>query len=52
MEAEVQCTLESYRQKLEMIERVGEYEFRMTEGSNPHLQLEALLAQLALIGKR
>ena len=42
----------SDRQKLEMIERVGEYEFRMTEGSNPHLQLEALLAQLALIGKR
>ena len=42
----------SDRQKLEMIERVGEYEFRMTEGSNPHVQLEALLAQLALIGKK
>ena len=40
------------RQKLEMMERVGEYEFRMTEGSNPHVQLEALLAQLALIGKK
>lgn len=42
----------SDRQKLEIIERVGEYEFRMTEGSNPHVQLEALLAQLALIGKK
>ncbi len=42
----------SDRQKLEMIERVGEYEFRMTEGSNPQVQLEALLAQFALIGKK
>ena len=42
----------SDRQKLEMIERVGEYEFRLTEGSNPHVQLGALLAQLALIGKK
>lgn len=42
----------SDRQKLEMIERVGEYEFRLTEGSNPQVQLEALLAQLALIGKK
>jgi len=40
------------RQKLEMIERTGEYEFRLTEGSNPHVQLEALLAQVALIGKK
>lgn len=42
----------SDRQKLEMIERIGEYEFRMTEGSNPQIQLEALLAQVALIGKK
>lgn len=42
----------SDRQKLEMLERIGEYEFRLTEGSNPHVQLEALLAQLALIGKK
>ena len=41
----------SDRQKLEMMERVGEYEFRMTEGSNPQVQLEALLAQVALIGR-
>lgn len=39
------------RKKLAIIERVGEYEFRMTEGSNPQIQLEALLAQIALVGK-
>ena len=39
-------------QKLHMIEKVGEYEFRMTEGSNPQVQLEAMLAQFALIGKK
>ena len=42
----------SDRQKLEMMERVGEYEFRLTEGSNPQVQLEALLAQVALIGRK
>lgn len=35
-------------QKLAIIEKVGEYEFRLTEGSNPQIQLEALLAQIAL----
>lgn len=39
-------------QKLQLMERVGEYEFRMTEGSNPQVQLEAMLAQFALIGKK
>lgn len=39
-------------QKLQMIEKVGEYEFRLTEGSNPQVQLEAMLAQFALIGKK
>ena len=38
--------------KLELIERIGEYEFRLTEGSSPKIQLEALLAQIALIGKK
>ncbi len=32
-------------QKLNLIEKVGEYEFRLTEGSNARIQLEALLAQ-------
>jgi replication factor C small subunit len=39
------------RMKLSIIEKVGEYEFRLTEGSNPQIQLEALLAQIALIGR-
>jgi len=38
--------------KLSLIEKVGEYEFRLTEGSNPQIQLEALLAQIALLGKK
>ncbi len=38
--------------KLNLIERVGEYEFRLTEGSNPQVQLEAMLAQFALLGKK
>jgi replication factor C small subunit len=39
-------------QKLQLIEKVGEYEFRLTEGSNPQVQLEAMLAQFALLGKK
>src|SRR3989344_1023440 len=38
--------------KLHLIEKVGEYEFRLTEGSNPRIQLEALLAQFGLSGKK
>src|SRR3989344_3623729 len=38
--------------KLKLIEKVGEYEFRLTEGSNPRIQLEALLAQFGLSGKK
>ena len=33
--------------KLAIIEKVGEYEFRLTEGSNPQIQLDALLAQIS-----
>ncbi len=40
------------RQKLVIIEKVGEYEFRLTEGSNPQIQLESLLAQVAITGKK
>lgn len=39
------------KKKLLLIEKIGEYEFRLTEGSNAQIQLEALLAQVALIGK-
>jgi len=38
------------RQKITLLEKIGEYEFRITEGSNPRIQLESLLAQIALLG--
>ena len=36
--------------KMALIEKCGEIEFRLIEGSNAHIQLEALLAQFALEG--
>jgi replication factor C small subunit len=42
----------SDEKKLRMIEKLGEYEFRLTEGSNPQIQLEAMLAQFTLIGMK
>jgi len=38
--------------KVEMIDKCGEIEFRMTEGSDEFLQLEALLANFTLCGKK
>jgi replication factor C small subunit len=38
--------------KINLIEKTGEIEFRLTEGSNEHIQLESLLAQFALTGKK
>jgi replication factor C small subunit len=40
------------RKKVELIDKIGEYNFRMTEGANERIQLEALLAYLVLIGKK
>ena len=37
--------------KISLIEKVGEAEFRLVEGCSDKIQLEALLAQFALIGK-
>jgi replication factor C small subunit len=37
--------------KVRLIDRVGEASFRVTEGANERIQLEAFLAQLALIPK-
>ena len=37
--------------KLEIIYRIGEIEFRLVEGSNPVVQLDSLLAYLGLKGK-
>ncbi|MFH1101086.1 MAG: replication factor C small subunit [Methanobacteriota archaeon] len=39
-------------QKIKLLEKTGEIEFRITEGSNEHIQLESLLAQCALIGNK
>ena len=38
--------------KIQLIEKTGEIEFRMVEGSNQHIQLEALLAQFMLVGNK
>ncbi len=38
------------RKKMELMEKCGEAEFRMTEGSDEYLQLEAFLAKVALAG--
>jgi replication factor C small subunit len=38
--------------KLKMVEKCGEVEFRMVEGSDEYLQLEALLSSFVLVGKR
>lgn len=37
---------------LEMVTRVGETEFRIVEGADDRIQLESLLAQIGIIGKR
>lgn len=38
--------------KVRLVDRVGEYDFRMNEGADPRIQLEALLAQIMLIGRK
>ena len=38
--------------KVQLIEKCGEYEFRLSEGGNEVIQLEALLAQFLLFGKK
>ena len=40
------------RKKMELIEKCGEVEFRMTEGSDEFLQLESFLAQITLVSIR
>jgi len=37
--------------KVKLIDKCGEIEFRMTEGSDEFIQLEALLSQFVLVGK-
>jgi len=40
------------REKVRLIDRIGEIDFRMTEGANERIQLEALLAYFALFGQK
>jgi len=41
----------SGRKKVELIDKIGEYNFRLTEGANEKIQLEALLAYLVMAGE-
>ncbi len=38
------------KQKLEVMEALGEFEFRITEGASSDIQIEALLAKIAALG--
>ena len=38
------------KEKVRLADTIGEYEFRIMEGSNELIQLEALLAQFVLAG--
>jgi len=38
------------KQKIKLIDKVGEYNFRLVEGANERIQIEALLAQFAVLG--
>ncbi len=39
------------RAKADLIDKIGEYNFRVVEGANEVIQLEACLAQMAVLGK-
>jgi replication factor C small subunit len=38
--------------KVQLVEKCGEYDFRISEGGNELIQLEALLAQFLLFSKK
>ncbi|MFH0956574.1 MAG: replication factor C small subunit [Candidatus Aenigmatarchaeota archaeon] len=40
----------SDRKRLTLLEMLGEYEFRLNQGSSPEIQLEAMLAKFMLLG--
>lgn len=40
------------KEKVILVDKCGEIEFRMTEGADEYIQLEALLAQFTLIGQK
>jgi replication factor C small subunit len=37
------------QKKIELVDRLGEHEFRLVEGSNERIQLESLLAHFSLL---
>jgi len=39
------------KKKVVLMDRIGEYNFRLVEGANERIQIEAMLAQFTLIGK-
>ena len=40
------------KKKIAIIDKLAEYDFRMIEGANERIQIEAMLAQFILIGKK
>jgi replication factor C small subunit len=44
--------VEDERIKLKLVEKCGEVEFRLVEGSDEFIQLESLLASFVLMGKK
>jgi len=42
----------SEENKINLIDKTGEYDFRITEGGSALIQLEALLAQFLLFSKK
>lgn len=51
MQQEIMALSIPDKNKVKLIMACGETEFRMTEGSDEYVQLEAFLAQAAVIGK-
>jgi replication factor C small subunit len=41
----------SEKAKIDLVEKIGEYEFRLNQGGSPEVQIEALLAQFLKYGK-
>ncbi|MFA5412289.1 MAG: replication factor C small subunit [Candidatus Micrarchaeia archaeon] len=39
------------KRKIYLVDRIGEYNFRLVEGANERIQVEALLAQMGVVGK-
>ncbi len=50
MHSIVRSSLIPPKQKIEIIKAIGEAEFRIVEGSNDRIQLDALIANLSKIG--